>query len=95
METQKVEGEGLKKTEPTSPWKYGGGRNDKHQSPGRWEVLRNDLAATKTKIANIKAKPYPNCKKDRLKLEATFRHLQRELGIRGEVHSMRPKGGIQ
>ena len=95
MENQKEQGEGFNVNEPISPWKYGGGKNDKHWNPDRWAVFSDRLATTKQKIAELKAKPYPNRKKDRLKLEADVRHLQRQLDKRAEVHSMRPKGGVR
>src|SRR5437773_2168372 len=88
MEYENDDGEGLNVNEPASPnWEHPSGRNGKHANRNGAATLLEQRKNAQQKIAEIKAKPYPHSRRDRLHWEGIVRHCNRKLGQRGTEHS--------
>jgi hypothetical protein len=75
-------------------WQHQNRRNEPHQSTGKFAGLEAEREDIDVRLVIIRNQPYPNCAKDKRKLEKRRRHLVRKLGERGESHSIIDKGFV-
>lgn len=89
METQDEE-----RSATSEKWQHQNGRNEPHQSTGKFPSLGAERDEIDVRLAIIRNQPYPNCAKEKRKLEKRRRHVVRKLGERGETHSIIDKGFV-